>query len=161
MHEERECGGVEGSKVVEESPRKDVGEKVVPDLVGPLFGNNNVGGFPHVGLDFASGVTGRVGLKKLSSGSKARRARAQTAKGSSPVDNRPKKRSRRDLEAFEPGFGFVGFTSASSSHLPSSSPGADNTSFDLNTCAPPEVNGGDGSEPGAGGRANGADSERN
>ncbi|MFS7898287.1 hypothetical protein Hanom_Chr08g00690341 [Helianthus anomalus] len=150
MQEERDFGGVECPKEVERSPRKDIGEKVVPDSVGSLFGCNNVGGLPHVGLDFVSGVTGRVGLKKTSSRSKVRRAQAQSVNGSSPVDSRPKKRSRRDMEAFKPGFGFVGFTSATSRQEQSSSLGADITSFDLNTSAPPEVNGGDVSEPGAG-----------
>ncbi|MFS8016853.1 hypothetical protein Hanom_Chr15g01373401 [Helianthus anomalus] len=112
-NEERDYFGVDPSKEVEGSFRDEVGNKVVPDSVGSIFENDKEGLLPHVGLGFVSAKLGRVGHKKSVSGSKIRRTQAHSVNGNSPIDARPKKRSRWDMEVTEPGFGFVGFTSAS------------------------------------------------
>ncbi|MFS7930978.1 hypothetical protein Hanom_Chr04g00350611 [Helianthus anomalus] len=93
-----------------------VGPSVVRENVGSssIMVDPNVladgGGPPPFGLGLATGPLKSKSYRRSVLGSRLRKGKAQGGNSCSPGCHRPIKRSRRETEEEEVGFGFVGFT---------------------------------------------------
>ncbi|MFS7956137.1 hypothetical protein Hanom_Chr07g00651061 [Helianthus anomalus] len=76
---------------------------------GPVFGNSSV----KFNFLLGSGDKGSKAQRKAASGPVRNKGRPNPIVGSSPGDQRPRKRCRNEEKDIEPGFGFVGFTTRS------------------------------------------------
>ncbi|MFS7951168.1 hypothetical protein Hanom_Chr07g00591801 [Helianthus anomalus] len=86
-------------------------EKGQPRFAGPNVENLEGVGPASLGdFNFLMGKGDKGALRKGGIKPKSRRSKAQSVSGFFPVESRPKKRSRWDLEESAPGFGFVGFS---------------------------------------------------
>ncbi|KAJ0695183.1 putative RNA recognition motif domain, nucleotide-binding alpha-beta plait domain superfamily [Helianthus annuus] len=139
MQEEREKGGDGESKDDMGSPR---------NLCNFQNGSPLVGSCPvseEGGPSISYFILGQ-GDKKMKAhvrakrGVRSRKDRSMSVNNSSPVEGRPKKRSRPAVVDYEPGFGFIGFTSNGKPENASSVEGFEG-GIDLNARAAPELSG--------------------
>ncbi|KAJ0674289.1 putative RNA recognition motif domain, RNA-binding domain superfamily [Helianthus annuus] len=109
--DEREKGGCGVSVDNEVSPRNLDCRSHVSNSVGPNDTQTDVGPLPNP-FNMGLGDRSLRSNIKFSLGSRLRKTRSQPTKDSSPVEVRPVKRPRPVSEAYEPGFGFIGFTNS-------------------------------------------------
>ncbi|KAF5757995.1 putative RNA recognition motif domain, nucleotide-binding alpha-beta plait domain superfamily [Helianthus annuus] len=115
MREEREKLGCNNDSNYEEGqPRFSQGTPVVSVNACPNVEHlEGMGPATFGDFNFLMGKGDKGALRKGGLKPKSRMSKAHTVSGFSPVESRPKKRSRWDLEGPAPGFGFVGFTDSS------------------------------------------------
>ncbi|KAJ0724923.1 putative RNA recognition motif domain, nucleotide-binding alpha-beta plait domain superfamily [Helianthus annuus] len=109
--DEREKGGCGVSVDNEVSPRNLDCRSNVSNSVGPNDTQTDVGPLPNP-FNMGLGDRSLRSNVKFSLGSRLRKTCSQPTKDSSPVEVRPVKRPRPVSEAYEPGFGFIGFTNS-------------------------------------------------